>query len=153
VRVVKRKKGEEEFYYLKHSFRKNGKTVTREKYLGKNLPSGELVESAGKELMLEQKDELLKKLNKIKNSFQKEWKSLPESAKEKELDEIAIEFTYNTNAIEGSTITLDETREILQEQISPNKPLRDIKETEAHAKVFLEMLKRKEKISKFAVIK
>jgi Fic family protein len=153
VRVVKIRKGEEEFYYLKHSFRKNGKTVTREKYLGKGVPSEALVESAGRDLLREQKAELLKKLERIKNSFQKEWKRLPETAKEKELNEIAIAFTYNTNAIEGSTITLEETREILQEQISPNKPLRDIKETEAHAKVFLEMLKKKEKITKWLILK
>ncbi len=153
MRVVKRRKGKEEFYYLKHSFRKNGKIVTREKYVGKNLPSEELIESAGKELMQEQRGELLKKLAKIKSSFQKEWKRLPDTAKENELKEIAIAFTYNTNAIEGSTITLDETREILQEQISPNKPLRDIKETEAHARTFLEMLKNREKITKWLILK
>jgi Fic family protein len=73
---------------------------------------------------------------------------LPSSAKEKALEQIAVAFTYNTNAIEGSKITLEETREIIEDKISPNKPLRDIKETEQHAKVFLEMLNKKEKITK-----
>jgi len=46
----------------------------------------------------------------IKKNFQAEWKKIPESVKEKEKEEIAIAFTYNTNAIEGSTITLEEAR-------------------------------------------
>ena len=91
---------------------------------------------------------LNKKLEKIKENFLKEWKKLPESIKKKELEEIAIAFTYNTNAIEGSAITLEEAREIIHDKIAPNKPLRDVKETEEHAKVFLEMLEKKEKMSK-----
>ena len=83
----------------------------------------------------------------IKISFQEEWKKIPDSVKEKELEEIAIAFTYNTNAIEGSTITLEEVREIIEDKISPNKPIRDVKEAEYHAKVFLEMIKKKEKMS------
>lgn len=152
MRIIKRKKGNEEFYYVQHSFRKDGRIITKEKYAGKNSPSPEMVEKFSKELMSGQAVELRKKLDAIKKSFQNEWKRLPETAKENELKEIAIAFTYNTNAIEGSTITLDETREILEEQISPNKPLRDIKETEAHAKVFLEMLGKREKITKRLIL-
>ncbi len=151
--IIKRKKGKGEFYYLQYSFRKNNKVITKEKYLGKAIPSKEELEKLEKELMKESTDELHSKLNTIKHHFQKEWKHLPESAKEKELKEIAIAFTYNTNAIEGSTITLEETREILEEHIAPNRPLRDIKETEAHAKVFLEMLSKKEKITEELLLK
>ncbi|MDH5683439.1 MAG: Fic family protein, partial [candidate division WOR-3 bacterium] len=87
------------------------------------------------------------KLEKIKKDFQKEWRKYPATIKDKEREEIAIAFTYNTNAIEGSTITLEETRGIIQDKISPNKPLKDIKETEAHYRVFLAMLDNKERIS------
>jgi Fic family protein len=145
MRVVKRKKGNEEFYYLQHSYRKDNKVVTREKYLGKKIPDN--LEEIEKELKIEPERELLEKLEKIKESFQREWKKYPGSAKERELKEIAIAFTYNTNALEGSTITLEETREIIEDNIAPNKPLGDVKETEAHSKVFLEMLKEKRKIS------
>lgn len=34
-----------------------------------------------------------------------------------------IGFTYNTNAIEGSILSLDETRELIEHKISSNKPL------------------------------
>jgi len=151
MRIFKRRKGKTEYFYLQHSFRKNGKVVTKELYLGKDIPKN--IEEIKEKIMLETKKALLNKLEKIKSSFQKEWKRYPESAKEKELREIAIAFTYNTNAIEGSTITLEDARQILEDKIAPNKPLRDIRETESHAKVFLEMLKTTEKISKKLLLK
>jgi Fic family protein len=136
---------------LQHSFRKEGKVITREKYLGKDMPKN--LEDIKKEILKEAENELYKKLEKIKDNFQKEWKRTPNSAKEKELKEIAIAFTYNTNAIEGSTITLEEAREIIEDKIAPNKPLRDVKETEAHSNVFLEMLSKKERLSEELILK
>ena len=151
MRIIKRKKGNKEYFYLQHSFRKDGKVITREKYLGSKIP--EKIEEIKREFAKEGQKILYEKLEKIKSNFQKEWKQIPESVKEKEKQEIAIAFTYNTNAIEGSTITLEEAREIIHDKISPNKPLRDVKETEAHSKVFLEMLERKEKISNKLLLK
>lgn len=95
----------------------------------------------------------MKKLEKIRNDFQKEWKKTPPSAKDRELHEIALAFTYNTNAIEGSTITLEEARLILEDKIAPNKPLRDIRETESHAAVFFDMLNDEEEISEQLLLK
>ncbi len=151
MRFIKRKKGNKEYYYLQHSFRKGSKIITREKYLGKNIPKN--IEEIREKFMLEFKKDLHKKLDSIKNNFQKEWKKLPESIKEKEKEEIAIAFTYNTNAIEGSTITLEEAREIIHDKISPNKPIKDVKETEYHSKVFLQMLKKDERITENLFLK
>ncbi len=145
MHIVERKKGKSKYFYLQHSFRKDGEVVTKELYLGKKVPDN--IEEIKAKLMLEAKDALSEKLEKIKNRYQKEWARYPESAKEKELQEIAIAFTYNTNAIEGSTITLEEARQILEDKVAPSKPLKDIRETESHAKVFLGMLKTDEKIS------
>ncbi len=146
MRVIRRKKGGTEYFYLQHSFRQNNKVVTKEVYLGKILPKN--VDEIKERLLAETRKVLYGNLGKIKENFQKEWKKYPQSAKEKELQEIAIAFTYNTNAIEGSTITLEEAREIIEDKIAPNKPLRDIRETESHAKVFLGMLKINERLSK-----
>ena len=151
MRVIKRKKGKTQYFYLQHSFRKDGKVVTKERYLGKRVPDN--IEEIKAKLMLEAKEALSEKLEKIKSRFQKEWRRYPESAKEKELQEIAIAFTYNTNAIEGSTITLEEARLILEDKVAPNKPLKDIRETESHAAVFLEMLKTKEAVSEELLLK
>ena len=143
--ITKKKKGAKGYFYLRHSFRKNGKTITKEKYLGAKVPKNinEIIINFRKQL----NEDLNKKLEKIRENFQKEWRRYPKSVKIKEKEEIAIAFTYNTNAIEGSTITLEEAREIIHEKISSNKPLRDVKETEAHSKVFLKMLDKKEKIT------
>jgi len=145
MRTIKRRKGKAEYFYLQHSFRKDGKVVTKELYLGKKIPDN--IEEIKAKLMHESHKALVEKLEKIRSNFQKEWKKVPQSAKEKDLQEMAIAFTYNSNAIEGSTITLEETRLILEDEIAPNKPIRDIRETESHAAAFLQMLKTKEKIS------
>ncbi|AJF62282.1 MAG: hypothetical protein QT11_C0001G0125 [archaeon GW2011_AR20] len=151
MHILKRKKGNQEYFYLQHSFRNNGKVITKEIYLGKTIPKN--IDKIKQKLEQENRKELYKKLEKIKENFQKEWKKIPNSVREKELQEIAIAFTYNTNAIEGSTITLSETRQIIKEIIAPNKDLRDIKETESHYKVFLEMLKKKESITNDLLLK
>ncbi len=143
MRLMKRKKGDNEYYYLQHSFRKNSRVITREKYLGKAIPPNidEIKRQFNEGCY---KESLHKLFEAIGKNFQKEWKKYPESIKEKIKEQIAVAFTYNTNAIEGSTITLDETRELLENKIAPHKPMRDIKETEHHAKIFLEMIKQKE---------
>ena len=140
MRIIKRKS----YYYIQHSYRKGNKVITLERYLGKTIP--EDIEGIKQEILQKEKKEVYNKLGKIKISFQEEWRKIPDSVKEKELEEITIAFTYNTNAIEGSTITLEETREIIEDKIAPNKPLRDIKETEYHANAFLSMLEKRERV-------
>lgn len=151
MRIIKRKKGSGEYFYLQHSFRKDGKVTTKEVYLGKQVPDN--IEELKAKLAFEAKAALSRKLEMMRSRFQAEWRRYPESAREKELQEIAIAFTYNTNAIEGSTITLEEARQILEDKVAPNKPLRDIRETESHAKVFLEMLKTSESVSEALLLK
>ena len=145
MNIRKRIKGKKKYYYLEHSIRKGNRILKKEKYLGTKIPKdiGKIKEEFIKEL----KSDLYKKLEKIKKHFQAEWKKLPKSVQEKEKEEISIAFTYNTNAIEGSTITLEEVREIIHNKIAPNKPLIDVKETESHNTVFLQMLSKKEKIT------
>lgn len=151
MRILKRKKGNKEYYYLQYSFRKDKKVITRERYLGTQIPKN--IEDIKKEMKNESEIYLIKRLELIKNNFQDEWKRIPESVREKELEEISIAFTYNTNAIEGSTITLEETREIIHDKIAPNKSLKDVRETESHSKIFLEMLGKKDKISNKLILK
>ena len=145
MKIITRKKGNQKDFYLRHSIRQGPKIINEEIYLGKKIPKN--IELIKQKLKANAKKEMYKKLEKIKNHFQEEWKRYPESMKKKEMEEIAISFTYNTNAIEGSTITLEEVREITQENLSPNKSIRDVKETEAHYKTFLRMINKKEKIS------
>ncbi|MDO8740169.1 MAG: Fic family protein [Candidatus Woesearchaeota archaeon] len=152
MRVLKRRAGKKEYYYLQHSFRIKGRVVTKEKYLGKGIP--ENIEEL-KRVFLEECYEsgLFGLFEKIKKGFQKEWRRYPESIKEKVEEQIAIAFTYNTNAIEGSTITLEETSELVEHKIAPNKPMREVKETESHVKLFLGILKKRENFSIRLILK
>ncbi|MEK6907003.1 MAG: Fic family protein [Nanoarchaeota archaeon] len=145
MRIIKRKKGNGYYFYLQHSFRDDNKVISKEVYLGKKIPKN--IEQIKQKLQQENKKDIYKKLEKIKKNFQKEWQKIPKIIEEKELQEIAIAFTYNTNAIEGSTITLSDTINIIKNNVAPNKNLNDIKETEAHYKLFLDMLNKKEKIT------
>ena len=142
MKVVKRSN----YYYLGHSSRHGGEVKYREKYLGKELPKN--LEEI-KEIFLRERMQqgVFKKLKAIQKNFSKEWKKYPESIKKEILIDLSISFTYNTNAIEGSTITLHETEEIIKRKISPNKPLRDVQETINHSKVFFEVINEKSELS------
>ncbi len=145
MRIIKRKKGNLNYYYLQHSFRKKGKVVTREKYIGVVVPKD--INRIKREFRKEIQPDLYHRLEAVKKNFQKDWGKLPKSIKEQQKEELAITFTYNTNAIEGSTISEAEVRGIILDKVSPSKPLRDIKEAEAHNAVFLEMLEKRKPIS------
>lgn len=152
MRVIQRQKGTNSYYYLQHSYRRDSKIITKERYLGKEIPQN--IKELEKKLLQEtQENFIINKLEAIRINFQKVWEAYPPSARERELQEMAINFTYNTNAIEGSQITEEETRTLLIDQIAPNRPIRDIKETEAHSKLFYQMLETNEIISKELILK
>ena len=134
------------YYYIDHSLRSGGKVIHKRKYLGKELPQN--LEEI-KEIFLQDcmQQSVFKRLKVIRKNFKKEWKKYPESVKKEILVDLSISFTYNTNAIEGSTITLDETEEIIKRKISPNKPLRDVQETVNHSKVFFSAINEKKPLS------
>ncbi|MFH1683116.1 MAG: Fic family protein [Candidatus Woesearchaeota archaeon] len=142
MNIIKKKR----FYYLGHSFRKDNKVVYREKYLGKEVP-GNITEIKTAFLEACRQEGVFKKLKWIQKNFQEEWKRYPESIKKKVLVDLSIDFTYNSNAIEGSTITLDETEDLIKQKISPHKPLKDVQETINHSKVFLQALNGKKSLS------
>ncbi|MBI3035876.1 Fic family protein [Candidatus Woesearchaeota archaeon] len=142
---------QKDYYYLAHSFRKDGEVVHREKYLGRGIPADieELKDAFLHECMQEG---VIKKLKFIKKNFRKEWKRCPQSVKKEILIDLSVSFTYNTNAIEGSTITREETEDIIKNRISPNKPIRDVQETLNHSKVFFEVLNEKKELSKHLIL-
>lgn len=52
-------------------------------------------------------------------------------------DEFMVEFTYNSNAIEGNTLTLKETAMVLEGMTIDRKPLKDHLEAVGHRDAFL----------------
>ena len=147
VTIKKKNMNGNTYYYLEHSFRKNGKVDKKEKYLGSALPKN--IDSVKEEFLREfYQETFFIRFDTIKEQFIKEKRKIPPSIEKKETEQFAITFTYNTNRIEGSTITLRETADLLERGISPSqRPLEDIKETEAHKEVFYDMLKYKKEMT------
>ena len=75
---------------------------------------------------IEQKRELLSTL-----------RSLTEGEVERLREEFMVEFTYNSNAIEGNTLTLKETAMVLEGMTIDQKPLKDHMEAIGHRDAFL----------------
>ena len=147
VQLKKKVIGNKLYYYLEHSYRVNKKIRKKEKYLGKTIPKNL------KRQKIEFINEIYKEkwfdiFDKIKQNFAKEQNKTPSSAKEKEIEAFATHFTYDTNRIEGSKLTLRETADLLERGITPKeKPLKDIKEAETHKKVFYEILNDKKNLT------
>jgi Fic family protein len=147
VSIKKKLIGKQTYYYLEHTFRHKGKVQKKERYLGKKLPKN--IEELKKEFLSEiYTEKWHPSLDIIKRNYSIEIGSMPLTAKKKEIQNFSIKFTYNTNRIEGSKLTLRETADLLEKGITPGaKPLDDIKEAEAHEKVFYEMLDYKKDLS------
>jgi len=147
VSIKKKTIREQEYYYLEHSFREGNKIQKKELYLGKEIPKN--IADIQKQFIYDiYKEKWFVQFEGIKQKFSKEQKTLPESIKEKELEQFMIKFTYNTNKIEGSKLTYRDTADLLERGTTPkSKPLNDIKEAESHKKVFYEMLGYKKDLS------
>ena len=128
------------YYYLEHSIRKGKKVEKKELYLGRKIPHN--IDEIKKNFLDDiDKEKWYRNADRIKERYSKEQRTIPKSVREKELQNFATKFTYDTQRIEGSTLTLRETADLLERGITPkSKPLRDIKEAEAHRDLFYEIL-------------
>ncbi len=69
-------------------------------------------------------------------------------------DEFVVEYTYNSNAIEGNTLTLQETALVLEGVTIDKKPLKDHLEAVGHRDAFLyvqELVQNKVTFSEFII--
>ncbi|MEX2017168.1 MAG: Fic family protein [Candidatus Pacearchaeota archaeon] len=153
VEIKKIKKGNKEYFYIVHSYREGKSVKKKQFYLGESIPKD--IEEKKREFLQEfYKLRFLKDIDSIEKNFNWEYKSMPISAKEKSKDTFAVKFTYNTQRIEGSTLTLKETANLLEKGITPSsKPIRDVKEAEAHKKVFFEMLDYEKELNLQIILK
>ncbi len=147
VTVKKKMIGSRTYYYLEHTIRKKGKVKKKELYLGKKIPKN--IEEVKSSFLSEiYKEKWHAFLGRIKEGFSKEKQRMPQSAREKEIETFAIRFTYDTQRIEGSKLTLRETADLLERGTTPGaKPLEDVKEAEAHKQLFYEILAYKKDLS------
>jgi len=125
--VEKRKSGKNIKYYLVHSYREKDKVEKIRKYLGTNLSKKELEKK--KEIVEKIILELLEEINTkvfffslTKKQIEKlnEYKIKVVHLNEKEWANFTEDFVFNTNAIEGSTISEEEVSEILHKKKAEN---------------------------------
>ncbi|MEK6984082.1 MAG: Fic family protein [Nanoarchaeota archaeon] len=140
---IKKIKGNN-YYYLVRSIRIKNKVKKIEKYLGRKKPTSEQLQKFNVSISRYLTEQQIEKVEKLKHEFDKKYKSLSSIAKEKFIKGFLIKFTYNTNRIEGSTLSLRETSLILVDRIMPKgKTSKEVKEAENHAEAFNYMLKEK----------
>ncbi len=160
MHIEVREEGKRKKYYLAHSFRKGKKVRKIRFYLGADLPKKQLdekkrhAEKIISERIRQQEvihDPLRFMLAKEEIAEIKNLK-VPADIRIKHLSEEAWEkftkaFTYDTNAIEGSTITSNEVSDILQKNKLPEKPKPEIAETYGVSEAIKHIRKTKEHLS------
>ncbi|MFH1448039.1 MAG: Fic family protein [Candidatus Micrarchaeota archaeon] len=142
VTLVKKTINRKVVYYLRHNIRVKGKHKTVERYLGDRLPKD--LEYVMLDFFRRIHRKGYEHVEKTKKKWTTAERRIPESVIKKNLKEFGIRFTYNTNRIEGSTLSIKDTFSVIERGMTPdNKPIEDIKEAENHFKVFNEMLELK----------
>jgi len=124
-----------EYFVLSHNFRENNKVRKISKYLGKSLPTKDKLEKIKAKFESEIKaldepellsDEQKAVLEKIRKNYLIHLKKLTPNDLEKLEEYILTNFTYNTNAIEGSKLTIADVMSVFEGATPEGKPLRDI---------------------------
>jgi len=148
-------KNGKKYYYRVLSIRKGNKVTKNRIYLGVDLEKNKLSKKekeADKELMLLStllEEGELKELEKIKKKYFK----LPKETRDNRYEAFVSLFTYDSTNIEGNTMTLQETSQLLFENITPRKPLREINEVINHKEAFDFIIHNKNEISKELILK
>ena len=159
-----------EYYYLVKNIRIDNKWKKFTVYLGSNLNKSQLIEKkkSYSKLLEQRSKEYIKKVDILLNIISDKDLKFLEIAKqkyknfskqslavrEKYYEWFVTTFTYNSNAIEGSTISLEETSLILFDKITPpNRTLREVREVENHKKAFDYMLAYKGDVNKKFVLR
>lgn len=136
----KRTLGRRDYYYLVHAFRVKGAVRTAEVYLGRKVP--ENLELATRQLLsVEWAEKWMPLFDNIQRNYHEEQQALPEEIRLRNAEAFAVHFTYDTNRIEGSKLTLQETAAVLTLGLTPAaKPLEDVLEARFHARLLGKIL-------------
>ena len=147
VAIRKRLIGTREYFYLQHTLRTSKGVQSRERYLGSKVPSN--IEEVKRDFLAQiYRERWYPLLDAVRSAYLEEKRTLPRSVSEKQARTFSVRFTYDTTRIEGSKLSYRETADLLERGLSPPaRPLDDIKEVEAHDKVFRDVLESKKDLS------
>lgn len=152
VTVAKKRIGTRDYFYLQHSVRRGERVTKREIYLGPRIPKDVNERKRTFALGLF-RDEWLLRADRIQQRFLRSVRGTPRTLAAKELETFAVRFTYDTQRIEGSTMSLRETADLLERGVTPaGKPIQDVKEAEAHKAVFDEVVRTDKDLNRQLVL-
>lgn len=148
VNLTARKRKRKTEYFLKYS--STGKS--KEKYLGTKKPQN--LKDLKKEFEEQAyREDKTPSLETIKENYSKQNKTIDPKILAAKYHGFKVAHTYSTQRIEGSTMTLGQTRILLEENLSPkNTSTEDIIEAEQTAKIVEEVLKTSKDISKKLIL-
>ncbi len=142
------------YYYRTVSVR-DGESVRKvRKYLGTDLTPEALLEAEGEaDMELGVLGALLTMeelgfLEELQEAHAKQ----PPSTKENRYEAFVSMFTHDSTAIEGNTLTLQETASLLFDGISPGKSLREVNEVLNHRRAFDHLLEHEGDITKGLIL-
>lgn len=157
--LTKQKKGNSTYYYLAENIQvTKGKRKQIRKYLGNKKPSETkiqiLIAEFEKEIEQEKQkingyhyltNDEIKEIETINKEFLERYNKQNPTIKEEFDQNFTMAFVFNSNSIEGSTLSPKEVELLLSENISPNKPLEDVLEAKAAQKTinYIKQYKKK----------
>lgn len=132
----------EKLNYLVYNSRSKRSWVKKSKFLGKGKISKDKIDYLKREfeneILLNRKYKFLTKqqieeVENLKKVYNEKIKSLSKEEFEKFEESFFIELTYDSNAIEGNSLSLEEINLVVNENIAPEgKDLREINEAKNH---------------------
>ncbi|MBD3313632.1 hypothetical protein GF345_04275 [Candidatus Woesearchaeota archaeon] len=175
MHVEKKKIGNNAYNYLKVSVRANSRVISKTvAYLGKEPMSkaeikariAKIPESRIEKIKKEAKEKAedinkeflskkqIKQLEELKRDFSRKLRDLDKNLIEDMFRDFKTFYIYNTNSIEGNTLSLQETNLLLNEnKTPPGKDLKDIYDHINERETFDFMLENKPEINRDLIIK
>ena len=141
--IITKQRSGKTLYFLKYSSRIHPK----EQYIGTKLPK----DIKEKKIAFEERcfrEEKNPILERIKKNYKNHQKITHKKILENEIHAFKIMHTYSTQKIEGSTMTINQTRNLLENNLSPkDTSIKDIIEAQDLARLFDKILTQKEDIT------
>lgn len=143
--LAKSKRKNKTYYYLVENLKlATGERKQIRQYLGNQHPSERSLQALLAEFekkIEEEKSRLygfhyltrpeIGQVDSVNSEFWKRYRAENPTVQEQFDQNFVMAFVYNTNSIEGSTLTPKEVELLLSEDIAPNKPLEDVLEAKA----------------------
>src|SRR3989344_4085956 len=127
--LAKQRKGKQEYYYLVENVQiALGKRKQIRKYIGTERPSETKLQVLMAKFEEDVEKEEIIKIDGVNKEFRQRYNKQNRTVQEQFDQNFVMAFVFNSNSIEGSTLTPKEVELLLKENIAPSKPLEDVLE-------------------------